>query len=543
MFRFVLSFVFLAFSSHSLASNLVRQLVNPDGSIEVLSIKEIHSPMSVKQRYKLLPEKIVEGRDHNQIQQSSIEEWIVSDAELKKLGLMDFSRNSNSREVWIDSEVRALVVTGDPRNRIDLPIVAEGYTLAEKEKFFADAERIRSELFSGSTFQSYSALFNVYAVFVPSVDSGVTDTVQRDTALGLYRSPANSKRAILYDSTAAIERAIALAPDDDYPILLVNDDYYGGLGGRYAITTRSETTGIIVLRHELGHNFSAVGEEYDGGGVYSGANFSSSANVPWKHWMTSNKVEVFESKFISGQYLWKNLKEGPITSDFTFPPGDFDFDMEISSVGWSSPQDVEFSINGIVKTLTGFFTGDRSFFQLAEPLALSPGRHTMRFEEKIKDGDNILAFAMTYAQPKNLKREEFYGAYSTFDQNEVRRGYRPTFKSCLMRDMSSSSFCAVDRENMWIRFLNVVNLIDGVKVEGSGDQKIAKLQTVDLDGLLISWYKKSGANWTLLEGSGNSISVSGAGKATYKVVVEFKTDEVRKPGQRFISEKEFVVSN
>ena len=54
----------------------------------------------------------------------------------------------------------------------------------------------------------------------------------------------------------------------------IEKNQWGGLGGRYAITTRSLTSGSMVLRHELGHNFSNVGEEYDGGQVYSGANFS-----------------------------------------------------------------------------------------------------------------------------------------------------------------------------------------------------------------------------------------------------------------------------
>ena len=39
-----------------------------------------------------------------------------------------------------------------------------------------------------------------------------------------------------------------------------SEQRYGGLGGRYAITTRSKNSGSMVLRHELGHNFGNVGE-------------------------------------------------------------------------------------------------------------------------------------------------------------------------------------------------------------------------------------------------------------------------------------------
>ena len=44
---------------------------------------------------------------------------------------------------------------------------------------------------------------------------------------------------------------------------------YGGLGGQFVIGTKSATTGTVVLRHEMGHNFINVGEEYDGGNVYN----------------------------------------------------------------------------------------------------------------------------------------------------------------------------------------------------------------------------------------------------------------------------------
>jgi hypothetical protein len=47
----------------------------------------------------------------------------------------------------------------------------------------------------------------------------------------------------------------------DFPSIVGNDDFYGGLGGEFVIGTKSHTTGTIVLRHEMGHNFVNVGEE------------------------------------------------------------------------------------------------------------------------------------------------------------------------------------------------------------------------------------------------------------------------------------------
>ena len=71
--------------------------------------------------------------------------------------------------------------------------------------------------------------------------------------------------------------ACALAAGCDYPSIIGNDPFYGGLGGEFVIATESETSGTIVLRHEMGHNFVNVGEEYDGGSVYRGVNSAPNA--------------------------------------------------------------------------------------------------------------------------------------------------------------------------------------------------------------------------------------------------------------------------
>ena len=221
-------------------------------------------------------------------------------------------------------------------------------------------------MFVGQTFASYLPLFNVHAVFVPSNESGVSDGERKDTALSLYRSPAGSKRGIIPGDRWAAERALRLAPDTDYPILVANDDFYGGLGGRYAITTRSHNSGTMVLRHELGHNFGNVGEEYDGGQVYSGANHSRSASLKWDHWIDS-EGQVQEARNLARGYPWKNLAEGPITVDFTVPEGDENgpqqIGIDISSVGWETPEDVKIFIDGEEQRYEGVYTEGPQLFQ------------------------------------------------------------------------------------------------------------------------------------------------------------------------------------
>lgn len=432
------------------------------------------------------------------------------------------------------TEVRTIVEQGPAQNRICLTFVGDGYTAAEKEKFFADIARLVDDLFHGKTFQSYTPLFNVYAVFVPSTESGISDLKQKDTAFGLYRSPAGSKRAIMPGNTSAIDRAVALAPKTDYPIVIANDDFYGGLGGRYAITTRSVASGKIVLRHELGHNFGNVGEEYDGGTVYTGVNNSRTPNVSWTQWMKSPQAKVVnDMRLLGGAYVWQNLSKGPVVQKFNFPApnnkGPFWFEVQLSSVGWETLEDVEILLDGQPLVIQGHGTNDRSFFTTKLVQDLSPGSHTLEIAEKVHDGDNVLAFADLYAYEADYDFSGGVGAFMTYDENGT-LSYRPTHQQCIMRDMLYEFFCAIDEENMWLQFLNRTRLIDQVQVSA---QQV-EVQTLKLQGLNVSWFQKSNGTESELAALKNKTVVDRKDLAagTYTVRVSYASPEIRKTSPR-----------
>lgn len=523
--------------SSAKASWRVQQRLSK-GQIQLIKVESIQKSVAKKTLIRDLPEFLDEQKPST----SRFQEVLYPENELP-VELQKFYKNQVTlRQVfhWPGSEVRTLVSQGPTENRIDLTIVGDGYTTQEKDKFFADAERITKDLFVEKTFSSYLPLFNVYAVFVPSAESGITDTVKRNTALGLYRSPANSKRGIMPGNTSKIEDAIALAPAADFPILIANDEYYGGLGGRYAITTRSLTSGSMVLRHELGHNFGNVGEEYDGGSVYSGANFSNSAKVPWAHWLKS-PLKVFESHHLSGDYVWQALKGNPYQAKFTVPKGNFIFEAVLSSVGWASARDVRVSVDGQEMDLDGVFTVDRSFFGLKQDLVLKEGAHQIRIEDVNQDGDNMLAFSVLYAHPTDIiKDSEFIGAYSVFNDQDRRVGYRPSFNGCLMRDMRYMYFCTVDKENMWIRFLAETQLIDQLTQKDEGNTWKLTAHTPQLQGLVFTWMEVvNGKDQVIYQGSSPEISLAKNRTGQFKVAIEFTTPEVRKPGARFYTLKQF----
>lgn len=524
----------LLLSTSLKAEYLIKERIKSDGTTQIISITESKRKVSKETLVKRIHEFLGDHDKDHEINADLYQERLLPYKDLKKehfFYLKSLSSNSplslENTEGLDNLEVRTISEQGPPENRINLPILAEGYTLAEKERFFEDAERITKDLFGHAAFSSYLQLFNVYAIFVSSNESGVTDIQSKDTAFGLYRSPAGSKRGIMPSNTWALERAFRQAPGADYPIIMVNDDYYGGLGGRFAITTRSHTSGSMVLRHELGHNFGNVGEEYDGGYVYSGANFSSSSRpLKWQHWV-DGETEIYETKFLTGAYLWKNMTKQDIHVDFNFPEGDYMLDLKVSSVGWSNESEVETQLNSNKLNLKGLYTEDRSFFYPETFMQLNSGRNKLSFYDRSKDGDNVFAFAMVYAQPTNLNTNHGHvGGYAVFNSNRSKQGYRPTYETCIMRNMRSNEFCSVDKENMWVRFLSKVKLLDSYSVKAQETNALIELDPAFPDH----------GNWTVEAYDRNSrklfemplINSFSVKPDVTKIKVKFQTSEVRK---------------
>jgi hypothetical protein len=520
-----LIFCLVLISINTHAAFIVKQTIE-NGKITVESVSIAKLNITNKTKLKSLRESISEKSKTREI---IFEEIAYPENQLPE-NLKKFLNTKEAPVFFPGSEVRKIVGTGEDSNRITITILGDGYTLSEKQKYFDDVNRIVDDMFKEVTFKSYLPVFNIYAVFTPSQDSGITDLKSKRTAFDLYRSPRGSKRGVMPGNRSAIESALKLIGEHtDYPIIIANDDFYGGLGGRYAITTRSLTSGSMVLRHELGHNFSNVGEEYDGGQVYSGANFSSSKSVPWKHWVNSSdgKVHVHEAKFLTGSYVWQDLGKEDFELDFNFPKGaGFTYDLKLSSVGWSSDNDVKVLLDGKELDPKGVYTKDRSFFR-TKRVPISEGKHTLKVLDNNRDGDNVLAFANGYAYPASYDfTPGLVGAFNVFADGGRARGYRPTDNQCLMRDMRSKIFCAVDQENIWLRFLKRISLIDSVK-EVNG---VHTVKTLELDGISTKWFKieKRSKRVELTQFQNlRSANLNNLGKGKYEVEVNFKSSEIR----------------
>lgn len=155
---------------------------------------------------------------------------------------------------------------GDSSTKADLVFLAEGYTEDEMDKFEADAKRFTKTLFDTPPFGKYKADFNVWAVCVPSQESGMDvsgDGVWKNTALNSGYYTFGIDRYLTSQDLKPIRDAVWDVPCDAI-FILVNSDTYGGGGmyNFYAMSTANNELTSVVFVHEFGHSFAGLADEY-----------------------------------------------------------------------------------------------------------------------------------------------------------------------------------------------------------------------------------------------------------------------------------------
>lgn len=156
--------------------------------------------------------------------------------------------------------------SGDPAKKVDLAILAEGYTKDEMGKFMKDVSRLTDSLFKVEPFASLKNEFNVYALKTPSEESG-TDIPGRNIYVNtLYNSSFytfNIARYLTVTDLKSVSDQAAAVPYD-YLIVLVNSKEYGGGGfcNYICVCTADHPLAPKVFIHEFGHEFAGLADEY-----------------------------------------------------------------------------------------------------------------------------------------------------------------------------------------------------------------------------------------------------------------------------------------
>jgi len=164
------------------------------------------------------------------------------------------------------TEHKYLLRNGDEDKKIDVVILAEGYTPEEMELFYKDAQIACKSLFNHEPFQSMKDKFNMIAVASPSTDSGVSipgQQIWKNTAFSSHFDTFYSARYLTTSRVKAIHDALAGIPYE-HIIILANTEQYGGGGiyNAYTLTTAHHPMFRPVVVHEFGHSFGGLGDEY-----------------------------------------------------------------------------------------------------------------------------------------------------------------------------------------------------------------------------------------------------------------------------------------
>lgn len=217
-----------------------------------------------------------------------------------------------------------ILKSGNPKKKLDLVILPEGYTREELPKFLEDCARFTGYLFETDPYGQFIKKVNIRAVIAPSEESGTDnpgDTISRSSLLNSSFYTFGSDRYLMTSDFKKVRDVASCVPYDQI-IILVNHLRYGGGGiyNFYAISTVDNEHSGFVFTHEFGHSFAGLGDEYSGSGSATEDVYSFDKE-PWEPNITT--LVNFESK-------WKDLLPSdtpvptPETDEWKGNPGVFE---------------------------------------------------------------------------------------------------------------------------------------------------------------------------------------------------------------------------
>ena len=226
-------------------------------------------------------------------------------------------------------EITKSLYNGDPHSKVDVVIIAEGYTENEKEKYQNDLQKFTQILIKQEPYKSMKESFNVYGVFKASEESGTDEPradIYKNTTLNSTFNSLGSERYLLTEDNKTLRDLAAHVPYDAIYIM-VNHKRYGG-GGIYnwscTFTADNQFQEYLFI-HEFGHSFAGLADEY-----YTSENaytdfykptlepvepnvtaLLDSNNIKWKEYL-SKDIEIptpwEKESFDEMDYAWQKLR-------------------------------------------------------------------------------------------------------------------------------------------------------------------------------------------------------------------------------------------
>jgi hypothetical protein len=206
--------------------------------------------------------------------------------------------------------VETVVDNGLATKRVKFVFLSDGYTNAQLPDFITRVTDFKNNLFTQPPFSNYKNFFNVYAIKVPSVESGAdhpgtaTDVTEPggqpvltvDTYFNTTFDYANIHRLVVPQNGAAINNVLR----DNFPsynqiFIFSNSPFYGGSGGAYATSTVEANSDEVSI-HEIGHSFAFLADEYEIGGQGERPNrttVTDALTIKWKNWLGFDGIGIY----------------------------------------------------------------------------------------------------------------------------------------------------------------------------------------------------------------------------------------------------------
>jgi len=221
---------------------------------------------------------------------------------------------------------RDVVRNGPSRNRVDVVLTGDGYTLEHMKAFDKLADDVPAFFEHQKTFQEYFRYFNFLVADVVSADDGVDGFGRTyDTALG-------ARTLDTFSGHVAIDRSRVQAIFDEMPeqdglaIVFVKQGVLGTGGSGIAVIGGMSAPTTI---HEWGHAFAGLGDEYatqqskHAAAVRNGINVANTDDplkVPWAHWIAARHpgIGVYEGAAARVRGAWKPVASGCLMEEGEF---------------------------------------------------------------------------------------------------------------------------------------------------------------------------------------------------------------------------------
>ena len=201
---------------------------------------------------------------------------------------------------------------GNPGKFINLVFMGDGYRDGELDDYLTNTRNLTGYIFNNSPFREYRNYFNVFAIRVPSAESGANHPANAGDEGSSAGQPPLSvsnyfnstfdtygihRLLVPQNNSGANAVLINNFPLFDQPLILVNTSFYGGSGG-FLATTSLNVSAYEILVHEMGHSFAGLADEYFAGDIYSSEkpNMTQETNpaaVKWKNWMGTGGVGIY----------------------------------------------------------------------------------------------------------------------------------------------------------------------------------------------------------------------------------------------------------